>query len=85
MHSNVSSALNRIKHKLQELLGRVKAADYTENDEDVQTIAELMDEIRDAVTDHQVSGDSRLLLRSPHSDTPSRRRNSRSCMIRVSN
>jgi len=29
---------------------------YTENDEDVQTVSELMDDIRDTVIDYQVCG-----------------------------
>ena len=38
---------------------------YTENDEDVQIVSELMDDIRDAVVDYQVSGDLEPSLRTP--------------------
>ena len=37
------------------MLGNIGAVGYVENDEDVQTVSELMDDIRDAVTDYQVS------------------------------
>ena len=58
-----SSTLNRIEHKLQGVLDRVKASGYKENDEDVQIVSELMDDVRDAVTDYQVSDDPiRFLL-----------------------
>ena len=35
---------------------------YVENDKDVQTVSELMDDIRDAITDYQVSSDPKLFL-----------------------
>ena len=44
------------------MLGRVEAAGYTENDVDIQTVSELVDDIRDAVTDYQVSGDPKQFL-----------------------
>ena len=40
------------------MLGNIGAVGYVENDEDVQTVSELMDDIRDAVTDYQVSDSS---------------------------
>ena len=58
----LSSTLNRIKHKLQAVLGHVGAADYTGNEEDVRVVSGLMDEIRDAVMDYQVSDDPDQLL-----------------------
>jgi len=35
---------------------------YVENEKDVQTISELMDDIRDVITDYQVSSDVKQLL-----------------------
>ena len=46
------------------MLGRVEAADYAENDEDVRIVSELMDDIRDVVTDYQVSSDPEQFLRA---------------------
>ena len=46
------------------VLDHIEAVGYVENEKDVQTVSDLMDEIRDAVTDYQVSGDARLF---PHS------------------
>ena len=43
-------------------MGRVEAVGYEENDRDAQIVSELMDNIRDAVTDYQVSGDYKLFL-----------------------
>ena len=37
---------------------------YTENDEDVQIVSELVDDIRDAIIDYRVSGDPNLFLRA---------------------
>ena len=56
-----------------------------ENDEDVQIVSELMDDIRDTVTDYQVSSDLRPFLSSPHSVNRSRWRTSRLYMIRILN
>jgi len=56
LYQLLSSALNRIKCGLQGVLGRVEAAGYIENDEDIHVVSELMDDIRGAVTDYQVSG-----------------------------
>ena len=39
------------------VLSRVEAAGYTRDNEEVQIVSELMDDIRDAVTDYQVCGD----------------------------
>ena len=57
MYRLFSSTLDRIKHRLREVLDRVEAVGYTESDEDIQIVSELMDGIRDAVTDYQVSSD----------------------------
>ena len=45
--------------------GRVEAAGYKENDEDAQIVSELMDDIRDAVTNYQVGGDPKPYLQVP--------------------
>ena len=45
-----SSTLEQIKDKLQGMLGHIDAVGYTENGKDVQTVSELMDDIRDAIT-----------------------------------
>ena len=47
------------------MLGRVEAADYTGSEEDVQAVSDLMDKIRDALTDYQVSVNLRQFLRPP--------------------
>jgi len=54
------SALNRIKCGLQGVLGRVEAAGYTENDEDIHILSELMDDIRDPITNYQVGSTPKL-------------------------
>ena len=69
---------------MQELLGRVEAVGYTESDEDVQIVSELMDDIRDTVTDYQVSSNLKPFLQS-HLGDRSRRHNSRPYTIRISN
>lgn len=38
---------------------------YKETDKDVQIVSELMDDIRDAVTNYQVCGDPRSFLQDP--------------------
>ena len=43
-------------------MDRVETVGYTKNDEDVQIVSELVDDIRDAVIDYQVSDDSILFL-----------------------
>ena len=40
---------------------------YVANDKDAQIVTELMDEIRDAVTDYQVSGQLNGFYMSSHS------------------
>ena len=42
------------------------------NDEDTQIVSGITDDIRDAVTDYQVSGNRKLFLWSPYSDDPYR-------------
>ena len=59
------STLNRIEHKVQEVLDRVNAAGYKETDEDVRIVSEFMDDIRDAVTDYQVSSNPKQFLPVP--------------------
>ena len=49
------STLNRIEHELRGVLGRVETPGYTEDNEDVRVASKLMGDIRDAVTDYQVS------------------------------
>ena len=56
------SNLERIKDKLQVVLGQIEAVGYVENEKDVQTVSELMDDIRDAITDYQVSSDSKPFM-----------------------
>jgi len=60
----LSSTLEQIKHKLRGVLDRVEAVGYTENDEDVQVVSELMDDIQGAVIDYQVSGNPERFLRA---------------------
>jgi len=55
----ISSTLEQIKDKLQRVLDHIEAVEYKENDKDVQIVSELMDDVRDAVTDYQVSSDPR--------------------------
>ena len=38
---------------------------YTEDDEDVEVVSDLVNDIRDAVTDYQVSDDFKPFLRVP--------------------
>ena len=49
------------------MLSRVEAVGYVENDKDVQIVSELMGDVRDAVTDYQVSGYLEKLHVPPHS------------------
>jgi hypothetical protein len=65
------------------ILGRIEAADYTGNDEDVQIVSELMDDVRDAVADYQVSCDPKPLLSAPHLGNRFRWRTIRSHMMRI--
>ena len=58
------STLDLIKQKLRGLLGRVEAKGYVDNDKDVQIVSELVDDIRDATTDYQVSDGFQLLIRA---------------------
>ena len=61
----LSSTLDLINHKNRGVLDRVKVVGYTENNEDIQIVSELMDDIRDAVVDYQVSGDLDPFLQAP--------------------
>ena len=45
-------------------MGRVEAVEYMGNEEDVRAVSDLVDEIRDAAIDYQVSGDPNQLLQS---------------------
>ena len=63
----ISSSLEQIRDKLQGILGHIEAVGHTENDKDVEIVSELMDNIRDAVADYQVSGDPRWFLQPSHS------------------
>jgi len=85
LYWHLSSALEHIERKLQEILNRVDAAGHTENDEDVQIVSELMDDIRDAVTDFQVGCDPKSILRVLHPGNRSRRRANTSYMRKFSN
>jgi hypothetical protein len=42
-----------------------EAVDYAGNEEDAQVVSDLMDKIRDALTDYQVSVDPKKFLRPP--------------------
>ena len=67
------------------VLDHIEAVGYVENEKDVQTVSDLMDEIRDAVTDYQVSGDARLFPHSSLKKNWSRRKPNRPYITRTSN
>jgi len=68
------------------VLSHTEAVGYIENDKDVQTVSELMDEIRDAVADYQVSSNLRQhLCASSFKQNWSRWKTNRPCMIKISN
>ena len=46
-------------------MGRVEAVDYAGNEEDAQVVSDLMDKIRDVLTDYQVSVEPKQFLRPP--------------------
>ena len=50
-----SSSLNQVTHKFRTVSDRLAAVGYTGNEEDFRTVSELMDEIREAATEYQVS------------------------------
>jgi len=50
-----SSTLERFKEKLQDVSDRVENAGYTGSDQDAGVVSQLMDEIRTAIVDCQVS------------------------------
>jgi len=63
----LSSALNRIESKLRKVSDRIGTVGLTANDEDIRIVSELVEDIRDAVIDYQVSGgDLKWLLWAPH-------------------
>ena len=66
------------------MLGHIEAAGYMENDKDVQIVSELIDDVRDAVTDYQVSGDPEVLYVRSFKQNWSRWEPNRLYMIRVS-
>ena len=84
-HRLLFSALNRIKDKLQMVLDRIQAAGYMGDDKDIQIVSELMDDIRDVVTDYQVREDLTPFPRPSHSGSRSRWRTSRPYTIRIFN
>ena len=55
-------ALEGIKDELHPILEQSSAAEYEENEADMQTVCELAEDVRDAVLEYQVSPD---LLISP--------------------
>ena len=52
--------MKQIEGKLQELSDHVKNVDYARNNGDDKVVSELMDYIRDAVIDCQVSGGAQV-------------------------
>ena len=54
----LSSAIGGVRNELQVVLGRIEAADYIGNKEDIQIVSDLMDRVQDAIMDYQVSVDS---------------------------
>jgi len=85
LYSPLPSTLDRIKEKLQAVLDQVGTVGYVENDKDAQIVAELMEEVRDAVTVYQVSGNPKMYLcTSPLMKNWSRWRTNRPYTIRVS-
>jgi len=50
-----SSTLGRFKEKLREVSNRIENAGYTGSEEDAEVVSQLMDEIRAAIVDCQVS------------------------------
>ena len=67
------------------VVGRVEAAGYVANNGDAQIVSELVDEIRDAVTDYQVRDNPKLFTPPTHPDNLSRWCTSRPYMIRIFN
>ena len=53
---NPSSALEQIKTELREVSDHVKSVGRAGSNEDTNTVSELMDDIRDVVTNYRVSG-----------------------------
>ena len=56
-----SSSLEGIKQKLQEVFNRIENAGYMGNDENVKVVSELMDDIRAAVINCQVSSEAQTV------------------------
>lgn len=82
-HWLLSRTLNRIKGELQVVLDRIEAAGRAGNAKDIQIASDLMDDIRDAITDYQVRGDPKQLLQPPYSGKRSRLCTSRPYTIRI--
>ena len=82
-HWLLSRTLNRIKGELQVVLDRIEAAGHAGNAKDIQIASDLMDNIRDAITDYQVRGDPKPFLQPSHSGNRSRLCTSRPCAIRM--
>ena len=53
-----SSTLERFKQKLQEVSDRIENAGYTGSDGGAEVVSQLMDEIRAAIADCQVSDEA---------------------------
>ena len=67
------------------VLDHIQAVGYMGDDKDIQIVSELMDDIRDAVTDHQVGENLTPFLRLSFLCNRSRWRTSRPYMIRIFN
>jgi len=52
----LSGTLNQIESKLREVSGRIGTVGLTANEEDIRIVSALVEDIRDAVIDYQVSG-----------------------------
>ena len=50
-----SSTLERFEEKLQEISDRIENAGYTGSDGDAEVVSQVMDEVRTAIVDSQVS------------------------------
>ena len=55
-HSILSSALERIKDKFRDVSDRIENPGYMGSTEDVKAVPQIMEEIRGAIADCQVSG-----------------------------
>ena len=80
----LSRTLDQIKDRHCAVLDRIEAVGYVENDKDVQIVSELVDDIRDVVTDYQVSSDPKQFPHPPFKQNWFRWRANRPYMIRIS-